>query len=88
MSTVQLLGPNKKAEVVYEHLNLLVFVIIELLSKISGNRDCERKLVNRQNCCIWLHRSDIISFYAQNAWTRNIADAVFTDPPVSHCVTQ
>ena len=24
-------------------------------------------------------------FYLQNSWADNIADAVFADPPVSHC---
>ena len=24
-------------------------------------------------------------FYVQNSWANNIADAVFADPPVSHC---
>ena len=33
-----------------------------------------------------IHVGDIISLYAQNAWSHNIADGVFTDPPVSHFI--
>ena len=50
MSTVQLLGPMhkyKRAEVVYDHLDL-VFVIIELLSKTSGGREIKRKMVKNE----------------------------------------
>ena len=34
-----------RAEVVYDNLDL-VFIIIQLLSKISASRNCERKMVN------------------------------------------
>ena len=50
MSTVQLLGPMhkyKRAEVVYDHLDL-VFVIIELLSKTSGSIEIKRKMVKNE----------------------------------------
>ena len=30
----------------------------------------------------------ILYILIQSAWTHNIAEAVFTDPPVSHCVIQ
>ena len=51
MSTVQMLGPvhkYKRAEVVYDHLDI-VFAIIELLSKTSGGRESKRKMVKKQN---------------------------------------
>ena len=74
----------KRAEVVYDNLDL-VYCIIKLLTMISGNKDCKKKLVSANVA----HVRTLIMFgmYIQSEWTHNITEGVFTDPPVSHCGT-
>ena len=74
----------KRAEVVYDNLDL-VYCVIKLLTMISGNKDCRKKLVSAK-CCSCETINDVW-LYIQSSWTHNITEAVFTDPPVSHCGT-
>ena len=74
----------KRAEVVYDNLDL-VFCIIKLLTIVSGNRDCKEKLVSTD--VPHVRKLMMFVMYIQSAWTHNITKAFFTDPPVSHCDT-
>ena len=73
----------KRAETVYDNFDVATF-IIELLTVISGNRECEKKIVSNNVTYV---NDFAIKMYLQRTWISNIANAVFADPPVSYCVT-